>query len=206
MNGFMQKALAGLCLGGGSLITLVGCHAYREVVDPCWPERYNHQAQQSIQETFAAQTNNGHILDQTVWNWHFEAGTEKLNGAGLAHLQYLGRRRPAPDPRIFLQTALDLPPERSVEDRTKLDNARMQVVQNYLTAHTANRNLGFAFDVVVHDPADPSISAVPIGGTGKTAVEIPGAVDKLHGSFQGLLPQATGGAGGGAAGGSGGGR
>ena len=58
--------------------------------------------------TFQPQVENGHILDQTLWNTHFEYGTDKLNGAGMDKLDQLARRRPPPDPLLFLQTARDI--------------------------------------------------------------------------------------------------
>src|SRR5205823_7115379 len=85
-------------------------YRYRSWVDPCWPERYNAVARQEVVAPFAAQVNNGHILDQTIWNWYFETGTDKLNTAGMAKLDALARERPAPDPRLYLQAARDVAP------------------------------------------------------------------------------------------------
>ncbi len=64
------------------------------------------------------------MLDQTVWNYHFEPGTDKLTPGGLEHLAYLARRRPYPDPVVFLQTAQDVAydPAR----RTKMRGARAE--------------------------------------------------------------------------------
>src|SRR5437588_313546 len=122
MKGFVKHTVAGLILGAG-LASAVGCLNYRKCVDPCWPERYNAQARQTVHEGFNAQADNGHILDQTVWEYHFEkdktgAPTEKLSAGGMEHLKYLARRRPFPDARVYLQTAQDirrnLPPEKLV--------------------------------------------------------------------------------------------
>ena len=38
MKGFIPRTALGLSLG---LMSLAGCAYYREVVDPCWPQRYN---------------------------------------------------------------------------------------------------------------------------------------------------------------------
>src|SRR4051812_16603710 len=51
--------------------------------DPHWPERYNYTARQEVLAPFAQQVTNGQVLNQTIWNWHFEAGSDKLNSAGL---------------------------------------------------------------------------------------------------------------------------
>jgi hypothetical protein len=96
----------------------------------------------------------------------FEPGTATLTPGGLEHLAYLARRRPCPDPTIYLQVAQDIPydpaaPDKFVEARNELDTKRMQAIQDYLTAQTAGRCL--TFHVVRHDPAEVGLSAVPVG-------------------------------------------
>ncbi|MCI0641401.1 MAG: hypothetical protein L0Y72_08730 [Gemmataceae bacterium] len=181
MNGFIQKTLAGLALGTG-LTALGGCHCYRELVDPCWPERYSAQARSSVREAFNAQAHNGHVLDQTVWNYHFETDakggpTDKIHPGGMEHLNYLARRRPAPDPRIYLQTSWD----------KNLDDARANAVKMYL----AKRNPGVSFEVAVHDPAEVGITANAIAGNQKTPTHT-GALPKLIDNFQGVMPVLSG--------------
>jgi hypothetical protein len=162
MKGFIVKTVTAVCFAGGGL-TAAGC--YREIVDPCYPQRYEYAARQDVKASFAPQVHNGHVLDQTVWNYHFEPGTAILNPGGLDHLAYLARRRPCPDPMIYLQVAQDIPydpaaPDKYVEARNNLDAKRMQAIQDFLTAETAGRPV--AFTVVRHDPGDPSISAYPM--------------------------------------------
>src|SRR5437879_2977951 len=70
MKGIIKRAAAAACLGGGLSLTW-GCAGYRDLVDPCWPTRYDAMAAASVNDAFAAQVNNGHVLDQTVWNYHF---------------------------------------------------------------------------------------------------------------------------------------
>src|SRR5438552_461220 len=106
MNGFLKKSATAWLTGAG--LAGVGCYSYRDLVDPCYPDRYNYAAKQEVKEAFAPQMQNGHILDQTVWNYHFEAGTAKLTPGGMDYLAYLARRRPAPDPVIYLQVAQDV--------------------------------------------------------------------------------------------------
>ena len=55
-----------------------------------------------------AQAMNGAIIDNTVWNYHFEPATDKLTPAGLEKIDYLVRRRPGPETHLFVQTARDL--------------------------------------------------------------------------------------------------
>ena len=126
-------------------------------VEPCFPERYNHAARQAVIAPFAQQVNNGHYLTQTVWNYHFEAGTDKLTPAGLKKLDSLARTRPAPDPKVYIQTARDLTaPVGTLADlRTDLDAKRAAAVQKYLAAQPAI-GAPIAYEVYVHDAAVPS--------------------------------------------------
>lgn len=192
MNGFMGKVVRACCLAGG-LMAVQGCHHYYDVVDPCYPERYRFQAAQSVREHTATQAHNGHVLDQTLWNHHFEPGTANLTAGGIEHLNYLARRRPHPDPMLFLQTAQDVSydpatPNKLSENRVALDNKRIQAIKTYLDAHTSGR--GLHFDVTVHDPSEVGMAAVRQGA----------AINAMYAGSRGTL---QGGGGGGAAGGGG---
>jgi hypothetical protein len=166
MNGFISRVTAAACLTGG-LGLLAGCYGYKELVDPCYPWRYNWVAQQEICEPFGIQVNNGHVLDQTIWNSDFEADSPRLTRGGMDHLYILIRRRPHPDSVLYLATAgsdpQDFPynpdalPEGFIQHREALNQARIASVQRFLTAETAGRNLNF--QVYVHDPAQPYIRA-----------------------------------------------
>ena len=152
MNGFIRRAALGTCLGA-TVAVLSGCvPAYRELVDPCWPERYNHEARNSVRDAFNAQAANGHILDQTIWNEHFEPGTAKLNWAGQEHLKYIARRGPAPDPMVFVQWSWDA--KGAAEE---LNNERRVVVADYLTRINTARRSNVTFDVAIRDSAVPGI-------------------------------------------------
>jgi hypothetical protein len=159
MKGLVNRAV--LLLGTGAAAAGgAGCYEYRDLVDPCWPQRYNYMARREVNEAFAPQVQNGHVLDQTIWNYHFEAGADKLTAGGLDHLAYLARRRPHPDCIVYLQTAQDVvydpaAPEKLAEVRQELDAKRIAAVQRFLNAQAAGR--GVAFQVLVHDPADVSI-------------------------------------------------
>src|SRR5438876_1161430 len=100
MKGLIKKGVTAACLTGG-LAVAGGCDTYRNLVDPCYPERYEYAARQEVQAAFAPQVYNGHVLDQTVWNYHFEPGEAKLTKGGQEHLVYLARRRPCPDGTIY---------------------------------------------------------------------------------------------------------
>jgi hypothetical protein len=162
MKGLIAKTLKLAC--GLGLLGMTGCFGYFDLVDPCYPERYNSMARHEVHDAFAPQVNNGHILDQTIWNFKFEYGSDKLTPGGLDHLAYLARRRPCPDTTIYLQTAQDIPydpehPEKFAEMRCELDTKRIQAIQKYLTAITCGDK---AFQVCVHNPGDPGMSAIPM--------------------------------------------
>lgn len=210
MNGFIRKTVAGLGLGG-LLLTLVGCRPgafhHDNLVDPCWPERYNATARKEVREPFQVQATNGHILDQTVWNWHFEHDlktgepTERLSQAGRDFLTHIVRRRPCPDPKVFVQTAQDLvydqaKPEELVKNRAELDARRMEGVQRFLGVQAAGRQLPYDFQVAVHDPHEVGFSAIPLAGTetGLTPRSM-GVIDQRNLGFSGTLPAGGGGGG-----------
>ena len=163
MKRFFRNSLTGLALGTGAL-SLAGCcqhYTYRDLVDPCWPERYNSQARRTTREVFDTQAANGHVLDQTVWNYHWEIDpktggpSDKLTLAGMEHLKYLSRRRPCPDPRIYLQTAQEvpggaaLPLEKFAAARAEIDTKRSAAIQAYLAAVTSGRDQSVPYEVVV---------------------------------------------------------
>ncbi len=181
MKGFISKALAGLALGSG-LYTLAGCYTYRQCVDPCWPERYNAVARHTVIDTFNAQAWNGHILDQTIWNYHFDPGTDNLTVAGIEHLKYLARRRPCPDPKLYLATAQDLPwgmpAEKMALAHSELDQKRIGAIQKFMALYTANRGTPCEFEVAIHDPAELGIPALPIAGNQPVALQ--GALPRVY--------------------------
>lgn len=163
MTGRFAKSFAGAALVGG-LAASGGCTEQGKVIDPCYPERYVATARQAVHSAFTPQVQNGHILDQTVWNYHFETGKDELNNGGKDHLDSLSRRRPCPDARVYLATARDvaydpLNPDKMVEGRRDLDERRVAAIQKYLNAQTAGRPM--AFEVVVHDPAEVGQHAAP---------------------------------------------
>jgi hypothetical protein len=211
MNGFIPRTLLGLALCASGV---TGCACYREIVDPCWPERYNSLARASVNEMNNAQAFNGHILDQTIWNYDFEhdlktgAPTDVLNAAGMERLKYLSRRRPAADCRIYLATAQDLPdlatapPEAVIQARHDLNSRRIVAIQKFLTAQT-NGIGGFTVDV--HDPAEVGLAAMDIVGQPASGQPTPGLIggyQKLQANFQGaIVGSGAAGAGGAAVGG-----
>jgi uncharacterized membrane protein YgcG len=206
MNGFIKKQAVGLCLIGG-LTALAGCSCYRDIVDPCYPARYEAESRNLTIGGMAPQVNNGHVLDQTVWNYHFEAGSDKLTPGGVQTLAYLARRRPAPDPVVYVQTAQDIildagTVDKFADDRSKLDSKRVEAVRKALVAMTAGR--GVTFEVLVHDPHEVGMSAIPMAKQiGLRDGGVQGVLSSPSGSSGGNAASTGGGGGGGGGGGSG---
>jgi hypothetical protein len=194
MNGFIKRTMTVLCLGG--VTALGGCcwtdKHLCDCYDNCWPDRYCFQAQQSVMQAFGAQVYNGHVLEQTMFTFHFVPGKAELTAGGMERLSYLARHRPEPDTHLYLQTAQDVVynpknPEKYAADRSKLDAERIEAIQRYLSAETAGRPV--MFEVAIHDAPTPGLAAPPMGVS----------ILKHYGNFQGVLPSGSvGGAGTGA--------
>lgn len=140
---------------------------YRNFIDPCYPERYNHAARQSVIYPFAQQVHNGQVLNQTIWNYHFEAGTDKLTPGGMEKLNALARTRPAPDPKLYIQAAVDVALTDANADkindlRADLDSKRAAAIQKYLSTVPAVAPV--AYEVYVHNAPVPGVFADPVAG------------------------------------------
>lgn len=144
-----------LCLVLLSL-TFTGCFGYRDVVDPYYPKRYNVDARNSVRTALASQVSNGNVLDQTVWDFHFETGKPELNAMGKDHLKRLARRRPAAQEVIFLQVA-QIPDENA--NNKELNRARSENIKTYMTKISEDK-VHPEFEVVLHDPAEVSGSGI----------------------------------------------
>ncbi len=184
MKGLISPTLTLVCVAlGAGLACANGPITY----DPCWIYRYSYMADVEVHQAMDPQVANGHCLDQTIWNWQFEPGTDRLTPAGLEHLAYMARRRPEPSCKVFVQTAQDIDynaggPDQFVEARMRLDRQRVRAVEKFLAAQTAARPT--PFEVTVHDPGDPSVAAIPANI----------ALQQMYIGFRGNLP-ATAGAG-----------
>jgi len=160
----MKGFIGGLC--GLTLAGLTGCYGYHDLVDPCYPVRYEAMSRTELNDTIVPQVENGHVLDQTIWNFYFEVGKDTLTPAGLEKLRDLARVRPVPDTLVWLQTAEDIAfdpaaPNKMVETRTDLDTKRRDTILKFLNAETSGRNL--TFQVQVHNPAEAGFSANALG-------------------------------------------
>ena len=167
MNGFITKNTLRLCFSAASLVSLIGCYHYRELVDPCWPERYNAIARQSVRDMHNIQADKGHLLDQTIWNWQFEpekngAAGDKLNGAGMEVLRRISRTLPAPDMHLFVQNAQDIPyvdgvpPDKIINQREHLNRRRIDSILRFLATQPSAGGSA-SYQVAVHDFAPPGL-------------------------------------------------
>lgn len=180
MNGIMRTTAAALIAASGLMAT--GClgqcgsrcggvargdgiqpgERLKNAYDTCWPERYSHAARASALAPFQVQASNGEIMDYTVWNFHFEPGTDNLVPAGLEKLDYLLRRRPAPPATLYMQTSRDLAydnekAETYADRRRDLDERRVQAIHNYLKVQTAARPANFEVQII--DASNPGFGA-----------------------------------------------
>ncbi len=149
MNGFIKHTAAALCLGA-AVLTVAGCRHYREVVDPCWPERYNHVARDSVRDMHNAQADKGHLLDHTVWNGDFEGN--ELKPSGKAKLRYIANREPIPMVmKVYLQTAdSDEPAKRSATNA-----GRKKAILAYLDTQKSEQRPTL-YEVEVHSYVQPT--------------------------------------------------
>lgn len=152
-----------------SLVSVTGCYGtFHEVVDPCYPERYNCKAREAVHDLRSTQVANGLVYDQTLFVHHFNPASETLHPGGVAQLQRLANRRPAPETTIYLQSAqntydLDFKkPEEYASKRKELDDKRKKEVENFLKMERPD----VTFTVVMSNPAKVGIS----GTEGRAAV------------------------------------
>jgi hypothetical protein len=171
----------------------IGDH-WRNAVDPCYPERYGFAAREATIAPFAQQALNGHVLDQTIWNYQFEFGSDILTPAAIEKLNSLARTRPAPDPKIYIQTARDIPattdPAKIADVRSELDAKRAAAIQKFMASQPAFAPV--AYEVLVHDAAVPAIAEVMAGNAYRGSVQ--GYKGNVSGGGTGVL--GTGGGGG----------
>ena len=195
MNGIILKSMKAALLSAG-LVTMVGC--YRDVVDTCYPARYSFVAHNTVCSALKAQVNNGHVLEQTLWSWHFEEGKANLNAAGMEQLDSLIRRRPQPDPVIYLATAHQpevrydpAAPEKFTALRADLNERRKDAIVKYVEAMTKDPKDGSFLTVRVdcHDPTELNLPADQAGRT----------ISAWNGAAKGVLSSGGGGGGGGGA-------
>jgi hypothetical protein len=193
MSARPNKALA---LGlAAALVGAAGCTgSYYDVVDPCWPARYDCKARGEVIEPLQAQAANGLALEQTLYNHYFKEGGDELLPGGKALLVRVARRRPAPETAVFVQAANDesVLMNKNLEEiaaqRKDLNEKRVKAVADFLKAIRPD----VAFTVAVHDP-----SRVGIDGH-----EAYTAVRDMHSSAVGNMPlQGAGGVAGGGGGG-----
>lgn len=173
--------LAGVCL-------FTGCYGtYSDLVDPCYPERYNCKSREAVQAACGFQELNGLALEHTVYNYHFKDGTDELLEMGQAHLSRLANRKPAPEQVIYVQSASDVKynsakPEEFKKTYEELNQKRLAVVQKYL--QMTRGDVAFSIEL-----SSPSRSTYISGREATTAM------DDIRGTARGqfIIPGFSGG-------------
>jgi hypothetical protein len=193
MTRYVRAATAALLIAGGlgsagcackSGATANGSRA-ANCFDPAYPDRYAFAARQAVIAPFAQQVTNGHFTNQVLWNWYFEAGTDKLNGAGMEKLDSIARTTPNPDTKLFLQAARDIAvtpenAEKVVAQRDELTAKRAASVHKYMATQPGP---GVKYDLSVVD--------MPTAG-----MPAPFATNAFRGQLRGYVGGISGGAGG----------
>lgn len=108
------------------------------------PDDYTQAAQHSMHQAFRLQANNGQVLDQTIWNYHFYDDSEELRPAGRAFLDRIAYHYPMRCSGLFLQSAHDITFKSDTAAsyfarRQELDALRAKSVAEYLQ-HVAPGN------------------------------------------------------------------
>jgi hypothetical protein len=155
----------GDCGDGGRGHHGSGQGAHGKWYDIAWPDRYNYAARQAVVAPFAQQAATGHFLHQTMWNFYFESGTDRLTPGGMDKLNSLAHATPGPDPRIYLQNAQDVgaTPEnldKVAAMRNELNGKRAAAIQRYMATQFGPP---LTYEVLVHDAPTPSISGLAAG-------------------------------------------
>lgn len=97
---------------------------------------------------FVQQATNEDVFDQTIFNRHFESGTDKLTADGLRKLDSMTRRRSGPELKLYLQMARDVAydsaaPEKLAAGRRELNAKRATSIEKYLIASNTGRFVSF---------------------------------------------------------------
>jgi hypothetical protein len=151
--------------GGGRGHHGNGSGAHGRWYDIAWPERYNYAARQAVVAPFAQQAANGHFLHQTMWNFYFEPGSEKLTPGGMDKLNSMAHATPGPDPRIYLQNAQDIAVtadniDKALALRNELNGKRAASIQKYMLTQFGPP---IVYEVLVHDAPTPGMSGIFAG-------------------------------------------
>lgn len=150
MKGFIKQTAAAVCLGA-SVVALIGCQHYREVVDPCWPERYSQSARESVRDMHNAQADKGHLLDHTLWAADFNGN--ELKPSGKAKLKYIANREPvAVVMKVYLQNAES---EEDAAKRSATNAARKKAILAHLSSQNWDDRKTI-YEVEVHNYAQPT--------------------------------------------------
>lgn len=134
------------------LACLAGCATTGDCHPEYTPKIYKQAAQYSLTHAFETQANNGQVLNETIWNYHFYEDSEDLRLSGREFLDRLANNYPLRCSGLFLQSAHDIQFKPDDVDgyfarRQELNALRTKAVTDYLQ-HAAPGN---TLMVQIHD-------------------------------------------------------
>lgn len=143
------------CLSVGTVCgvaCLAGCATTGDCHPVYSPDEYTEAARYSLNHAFELQANNGQVLDQTIWNYHFYEDSEELRPAGRAFLDRMANYYPLRCSGLFLQSAHDITLKPyNVESyfvrRQELNALRVKSVTEYLQLAAPGNSLALQ----IHD-------------------------------------------------------
>lgn len=135
---FSRAAFAGIVTSACSLSGIASNLV--EAGDPRFryhPHAYTLAARTSLNQQLNQQVDEGRLLSQTIWNYHFHEESDVLRPAGRQLLESLARRYPQGYPQIYIQSANDIRlRDDKIDDyfaqRRELDAERLKAVTAYL--------------------------------------------------------------------------
>ena len=176
--------------GGGGHGSGQGAHG--KFYDISWPDRYNYAARQAVVAPFAQQAANGHFLHQSLWNFYFEPGNEKLTAGGMDKLDSLARSTPSGPAGLYPDGSRPRghgrQPDKVAGLRSDLNAKRAASIKRYMTTQFGT---AIDYEVYVHDAPVPSIYGVFAGSSFRGQAQ--GYVGGLGGGGGGAAPAVGGG-------------
>jgi len=101
-----------------ALALAVGC---KLLPDNEWPEPYTSIAKEEVQAPIDIQVANARVVEQTLWDYHFEPNSERLNSTGRQRLRWIAPQAQDTYPVIYVAAIDDA-------ELTQRRVARVQVV------------------------------------------------------------------------------
>src|SRR3990170_35153 len=82
-----------------ALALAVGC---KLLPDNEWPEPYTSIAKEEVRAPIDIQVANARVVEQTLWDYHFEPNSERLNSTGRQRLRWIAPQAQDTYPVIYV--------------------------------------------------------------------------------------------------------